>query len=198
MLSVRDEAEKSINNFLTEQKAVEGECSLSIYEFSNLVASVYSGPLREFGDYALLPSGMTALNDAVGTAINETGDFLKRKKRSERPTHVVFVVMTDGNENMSREFSGQMVAEMVAHQEEKYSWQFVFLGAGLVAAQQASTLGFSPKNTITLRSSTGVAFAASYAGVSANLTATRGGSSVSYGAFYDESGNLVENTGASK
>lgn len=198
MSAVRLEAEQSINNFLTEQKAVEGDCSLSLYEFNSSTSRIYSGTLKGFERYSLVPSGLTALSDAVGIAIRETGEFLRNKPVAERPDHVVFVVMTDGEENCSQEFTVEAVAEMVAHQETKYDWKFVFLGAGLAVALQAAKLGFNSQNTITLHSNTGAAHTSAYAGISASLTATRGGRAVNYGALYDSDGNLVVSAGAQK
>jgi hypothetical protein len=63
---------------------------------------------------------------------------------ADRPGLVVFVVMTDGLENSSREFSKSRIREMIKHQQEKYGWQFTFLGADQDAFAEADALGIDP------------------------------------------------------
>lgn len=69
--------------------------------------------------YELVPRGMTALLDAVGRAINETGERLAKMDEADRPGLVVFVVMTDGLENSSKEFSKATIKEMIERQQQK-------------------------------------------------------------------------------
>ena len=59
------------------------------------------------------PRGNTALLDAVGRAINETGERLAKMAEKDRPGLVVFVITTDGLENSSKEFSKAQIKEMV-------------------------------------------------------------------------------------
>jgi hypothetical protein len=47
----------------------------------------------------------------------------------ERPGKVFIVVMTDGLENSSHEYTAAQIAEMIKHQSENYRWEFLFLGA---------------------------------------------------------------------
>ena len=89
--------------------------------------------------------GSTALLDAVGRTINAVGARLGATPEEERPAHVVFVITTDGMENASCEYTAKQVREMVEHQQQKYSWQFVFLGANMDAVSEARNLGISAK-----------------------------------------------------
>lgn len=86
---------------------------------------------------------MTALLDAVGRAIGETGERLAKVDESQRPRLVAFVIVTDGHENSSKEFKVETVREMITHQREKYSWQFTFLGADDKAFDQGEAMGMS-------------------------------------------------------
>lgn len=74
----------------------------------------------------------------------------------ERPNKVMIVVLTDGFENASRVYLPEMVPgkpplpkasrinDMVKHQREVYSWQFIFLGADQDAIGTAAGMGFDP------------------------------------------------------
>lgn len=66
-----------------------------------------------------MPRGGTALLDAVGRAINETGERLGKMAEEDRPGLVVFVVLTDGQENSSQEFSKSRIKKMIVHQQEQ-------------------------------------------------------------------------------
>jgi hypothetical protein len=91
--------------------------------------------------YKLVPRGSTALLDAVGRAINETGERLAKMPEAERPGLVVFVVMTDGPENSSREFTKSHIKQMIEHQQSVYKWQFTFLGANQDAFAEGGAMG---------------------------------------------------------
>ena len=143
MGSIALEVSQAINKLLDEQKAVEGDCSLSFYFFDSLVRREYKGELRDAPEFTINAGGMTALNDAIGRAINETGEFLRDKPEAERPSKVIFVIATDGEENSSREFTLEKVQEMIKHQETVYGWEFVFIAAGFDVQKQANALGFN-------------------------------------------------------
>ncbi len=85
----------------------------------------------------------TALLDAVGRAINETGGRLEALPETERPGLVVFVITTDGEENSSKEFTREQVKKMIAHQQEAYKWQFTFLAANPEAFAEAGGMGIN-------------------------------------------------------
>jgi len=62
---------------------------------------------------------------------------------SEKPSKVIVMTLTDGLENASREYSLEMVAELIRHQTEKYSWEFIFLGATQDAVQTAVSMNIN-------------------------------------------------------
>ena len=84
---------------------------------------------------------MTALLDAVGRAINETGERLAKMAEAARPSLVIFVVMTDGQENSSKEFNKSQIKEMIERQQNDYDWHFTFLGANQDAFAEAGGMG---------------------------------------------------------
>ena len=95
-----------------------------------------------------VPRGGTPLYDAVGLTIVSTGEYLKSKGDAERPEKVIFVIITDGHENASREYQLAGVKEMIQHQTDLYKWQFVFLGAEFNTYDVGRAMGVSPDNVM--------------------------------------------------
>jgi Mg-chelatase subunit ChlD len=144
MQSIRDDAEGGVNAFIKEQAKFAGEAKVTIVEFDTEYHFVTQGtPVAEVADYRLVPRGQTALLDAVGRAINETGERLARLDEADRPGLVVMVVMTDGHENSSHEFTLTRIKQMIEHQQSNYQWQFTFLGADQDAFGEAHSMGMA-------------------------------------------------------
>ena len=142
MQSIKKDAEGGINNLIEEQAKEPGECVLTLVEFDTQYNFVEKRtPIKEVKKYVLYPRGSTALLDAVGRAINETGERLAAVSEEERPGLVQMVIVTDGHENASREFNREKIREMINHQRDKYNWQFTFLGADEAAFQDAVSWG---------------------------------------------------------
>lgn len=142
MGAIRDDAEGGVNAFIAQQDQQAGDARLTLVEFDQHYAFVCRGvPLADAPQYRLQPRGMTALLDAVGRAIQETGARLAALPEADRPGLVVFVIMTDGHENASREYTLEQVREMIAHQQDVYQWQFTFLGADASAFAAAGGMG---------------------------------------------------------
>ncbi len=142
MGSVREDAEGGVNAFIAEQAKQPGEAMLTLVQFDTEYEFVHRGvPVVEVPKYELVPRGMTALLDAVGRAVNETGERLANMPEQDRPGLVVVVVMTDGLENSSREFTKKQLQQMIEHQQDVYDWQFTFLGANQDAFAEASAMG---------------------------------------------------------
>lgn len=145
MSSIKAEANGAVNHFIESQKDGDGQVNISIYQFDNLLEKVCVGkPISEAPQFEIFPRGMTALYDAMGKVMIKTGQRLADMAESDRPGLVIVVIMTDGLENNSVEFTQAQIAEMVKHQEEKYSWKFTYLGANQDAILEAGKVGLSP------------------------------------------------------
>jgi hypothetical protein len=144
MGAVRDDAIGGFNAFLKAQKAEKGEAALTVVLFDTDYTFLHKGvPIRQVpelgADYT--PSGLTALLDALGRAIDETGKRLSDLPEEERPEKVIVAVITDGMENSSVEYSREQIFKMLAHQRDVYKWEFLFLAAGQEAIAEATALG---------------------------------------------------------
>jgi hypothetical protein len=144
MASCRDDAEGGLNTFIEEQKKHPGETLFTLVQFDTEYEFLHKGkPIREVGPCELVPRGMTALLDAVGRAIAETGERLAAMPEPDRPGLVVFVIVTDGEENSSKEYTKPQIKEMIERQQNDYKWKFSFLGANQDAFAEAGDIGIA-------------------------------------------------------
>jgi len=151
MGSVKDETISGFNYFLKEQKAAGANASFTLVQFDSESTDVVheARPVLEVPDLngdTYQPRGSTPLLDALGATINSTGRTLAAIPETNRPDKVVFVVITDGEENASHKFTKSQVKEMIDHQSEKYNWQFIYLGANQDAFAEAGALGIAMAN----------------------------------------------------
>lgn len=151
MVSIQPDMQGGINTLIKEQSVVEGStCLLSLAQFDTLYDEVYTDVdlTREIPEYVLVPRGMTALYDAVGRTITSLGARLAAMPEDDRPGKVMFVIVTDGLENASKEFTGLRVKDLVDRQTNDYQWEFVYLGANQDAFDVAAILGVAAANTM--------------------------------------------------
>lgn len=143
-----DDVIGGFQKLIDEQKREKnGECIISLYRFSDIVKKDYIGtPVDKVPKLDYSPGGCTAMNDGVGTAIDEIGKWLSDMDESERPSKNMIVIMTDGKENASKEYTFDIVKEKIKHQEEKYSWTFVYMGTNLRDLKDANRLGIKMRS----------------------------------------------------
>ena len=167
-----DDVTEGFQKLIDEQrKEKNGECIISLYRFSDTVKKDYIGkPVDEVPRLTYSPWGCTAMNDGVGTAIDEIGKWLSDMDESERPSKNMIVIMTDGKENASKEYDFDVVKKKIKHQEEKYSWTFVYMGTNLQDLRDANRLGIKMRSVSDSRNIT-----ANYSYIDTYATALRNG-----------------------
>ena len=133
------------NAFVEKQKKEEGEALLSAVLFDNDSQVIYDRvdirKVEPMTDQQYQVGGCTALLDAIGGAVHHMANVHKYAREEDRPGKTVFVITTDGMENASRRYSYREVQKMVKHEQEKYGWEFLFLGANMDAIEAARTFG---------------------------------------------------------
>lgn len=133
------------NSLLEKQKAVIGECRITTVLFDHQAellhdrTDVQAVTLMTDTDYRV--GGSTALLDAIGSTINKIGNAIKHTADDYRPEKVLVVIITDGEENASRFYGSDQVKAMIKRQQDKYGWEFIFLGANIDAVETASRYG---------------------------------------------------------
>ena len=85
--------------------------------------------------------GSTALLDALGKTIHKIATAQKNTSEPFRAKRVMFVIITDGEENASREYAAKEVKEAIRRQKSRYGWEFIFLGANIDAVETAGRFG---------------------------------------------------------
>ncbi len=133
------------NAMVEKQKREEGEALLSAVLFANESQVVYDRVdvrrVEPMTDRQYRVGGCTALLDAIGGAVRHIANVHKYAREEDRPGKTVFVITTDGMENASRRYTYAQVQQMVKQQQEKYGWEFLFLGANMDAIEAARTFG---------------------------------------------------------
>lgn len=132
MASIKDDMEGGLWATVTEQHGLPGRCRVSLYQFDDEWEAVYeakpSGDVTR-DDCRLVPRGSTALNDAVVKSLAALEDRILREPEDERPGKVAVIVITDGQENSSRENSAQDARDAIGRATDDLGWKFVFLAA---------------------------------------------------------------------
>ena len=133
------------NSVLSKQKEGEGEVLVSTVLFDNKCQVLHDrlpiqkiNPITEKEYYV---RGCTALLDAVGGAVHHIGNVHKYAREEDRPSKTLFVIITDGMENSSKHYDYAKVKQMIERQQERYGWEFMFLGANMDAISEARRFG---------------------------------------------------------
>ena len=190
MQSIAAAMTSGIEEFIQKQKAVPGECLVSLYDFDDVYETKYEAvSLWKAPKYVLEPRNMTALYDAIGKTVNRVGERLRLQPDSERPSQVLFVIVSDGGENSSQEFQGEpgrkRIFDMITHQRTKYSWEFIFLGANQDAYQVGTSLGVHASNSVSYTASAGTTKSL-MSSLSANVASYRGSGKGTMENLYDQ------------
>ncbi len=134
------------NSMLEKQKGLDGECRVTTVLFDHTYTLLHDridiAAVRPMTDDDYCTGGSTALLDAVGTTIDKIRNVQKSTADEGRAEKVLFVIITDGMENSSSEYSLKNVRSMIEEQR-KSGWEFVFLGANIDAVETAGSLGIS-------------------------------------------------------
>ena len=140
------------NSLIAKQKKEEGEALVSTVFFSNSSKVIHDRVKLEdvpkLTDREYVPSGCTALLDAVGDAVHHIANIHKYAREEDVPEKTLFVITTDGMENASRKYSHKDVKKLIEKVQEEKGWEFIFLGANIDAAETAGSIGISAEHAV--------------------------------------------------
>jgi len=200
MLSIRDEVIGGFNNFIRDQKKVEGKATMTLVQFDDEYLVNYEfidiQNVADLNNETYVPRGMTAMYDAIGKTIVNTGIALSNMDENNRPEKVIVIIQTDGYENASQEYTSEVIKKMIKEQEEKYNWTFTFLGANINAKETANNIGINRKMSMTFAANS-VGTSSAYNSVSENLTDVRCGTKLNM-SYEDKDYSAQENAGVSQ
>lgn len=135
MDSIHDKMLDAINGFIAEQKTVDRPCRFTLVKFNhNVTRKIENIDLRHMrplksSDY--VPNGMTALYDAIGDTI----DWYRYEE------DVLLVIVTDGQENSSKEYKHQEIKNLLDEKSKFRGWSYVYLANDLSVAAQGNSIG---------------------------------------------------------
>lgn len=156
MQTLRESTVAGLNQFLRGQRELAGATQLHFVQFDDRYEIKQNfRDLREVPELTqndFEPRGSTALLDAIGRTIKDVGAVLAATPEAKRPTKVIFVIQTDGQENASKDYDYAQIQQMIGHQRDKYSWEFVFLGANQDAIASGGMLGIAAGSSISYNS----------------------------------------------
>lgn len=149
MAGIAKDMSGGINKLIEDQKMVQGKCLVTLVEFGSRSRTVFEGiPIENVLPYEIHVDGLTALNDALCMSVDRLGVRLAAMPEDQRPAKVVVIVVTDGAENASQEFTREDATSRVKIQSETYGWQFVFLGANIDAFAVGDSYGFAAASSV--------------------------------------------------
>ena len=135
------------NHFIQEQKNAPGEAFLTLTQFDTEYEIVHDcKPIKEIPNLDFHPRGGTALLDAIGRTVIATKERFKTQRPG--PDVVLFVIITDGQENSSKEFKRDAINAMIKESEATDKWRFIFLGANQDAFAEGGSLGVRGTSTM--------------------------------------------------
>lgn len=173
MQSIREDAQGAINAYIEEQRKQPGECTVRLAQFDTRYEDVYkSTDINDVVDYYLQPRGGTALTDGIAKLVIDFGVELAALPEDERPGNVIVVIVTDGEENSSVEYTAEGVKSLIEEQTDKYNWEFIFLAAGQDAIKTGAGYGIRAGSSLTFDTDN---IGYTVAAASAYSTATRSG-----------------------
>lgn len=133
------------NSMIDKQRKEPGKALVSTVLFDNYSEVIHDRvPLENvpcMTEEEYFVRGCTALLDAVGGAIHHIGNIHKYARKEDVPEKTLFIITTDGMENASHRYTYEKVHAMIKRQQEKYGWEFLFLGANIDAAAEAKRFG---------------------------------------------------------
>jgi len=136
------------NSLLEKQKQVEGECVVTTVLFDHgyelLHDRINIKAVQAMSEKEYQVGGSTALLDAIGLTITKIARAQKNTVPEFRAEKVIFVIITDGEENSSHEFSLDKIKTLVKHHQKQDAWEFIFLGANIDAIATARHFGIRP------------------------------------------------------
>jgi len=165
------------NSMIEKEKKLDAKVNVTTVLFNDKIDTIYNREdirrIKPLTDKEYEVGGTTALLDAVGSTILKVA---RTEGIENKDTKVVFVIITDGLENASEEFTREKVKQMISDKQEKAGWDFIYLGANVEAGKEASAIGIDEKNAVKYKNTK--------KGVQANFTAVeRATSDMAQGVF---------------
>lgn len=152
MSGLEDDTIGGFNSMIERQRTAGGEVLVTTVLFDTVMETVHDreaiAGVRPMTRDTYFTRGGTALLDAVGETVGKIGDIHKYARSEDVPEHTVVVITTDGEENSSVRYGADEVKAIVKRQQERFGWEFVFMGANIDAVESAGRIGIAPQRAM--------------------------------------------------
>ena len=143
MESIKSATISGFNEYIKTLKKDGNKYSFSLTMFDTQIETPFiNTPLNEVDELdekKYDTNGSTALYDAVCSTI--------KKIKEKAGQKVITIIMTDGEENSSKEYTQVQMRAMIQELEKKGNWTFVYLGANQDSYANAQKFGIPTMNT---------------------------------------------------
>lgn len=150
MSSIKNDMIGGFETFIKDQKAEEGRATVSISTFNTIYQQqLVATDIQKVDTLMLRPMGGTALNDSIARMITETEDFVTKLKNSKKKApRILFVIITDGEENASVEFGRYSngttkIKDLIERKTKENNWEFVYIGANVDSFTESKSRGMT-------------------------------------------------------
>ena len=158
MAGLESDTVGGFNAMIEKQKKQNDPCYVSTVLFNHASQVLYDrvklGEVQKMTEEHFCVGGSTALMDAIGGAIHHIGNIHKYIRPEDVPANTMFVIMTDGMENASRNYSSNRVKQMIERQKKRYGWEFLFIGANIDAVETAARYGIDADRAVNYHADT--------------------------------------------
>lgn len=162
MSSMKSDVIGGFNNLLKEQLKTEGTATMTLVQFDDIyeVLSDFAElkDVAELNNQTFQPRGSTALLDAMGKTLNDVRTRIRSMDEKEKPSKALFVFITDGQENASKNYKRSQIFEMINDLRDKENndgleWEFIFIGANQDAIAEGNSYGIRANASLTYAAS---------------------------------------------
>lgn len=149
MSSIRTDMEGGVQQLIAHHATQPGMATVDLVTFDHVIEHTHAFASPADVKIVLEPRGSTALYDAIGVSFTGFGAALAALPEHARPGTVLVTIVTDGQENASREYTALDVKRLIEKQRDVYDWDVSFLGANQDAVLEAQRIGIEAKDALT-------------------------------------------------
>lgn len=149
MSAIRTDMEGGVQQLIAHHAAQPGMVTVDLVTFDGEIEHTHAFAAPADVKVELVPRGSTALYDAIGVSFAGFGAALAALPEHARPGTVLVTIVTDGQENASREYTARDVKRLIETQRDTYDWDVSFLGANQDAVLEAQRIGIDAKDALT-------------------------------------------------
>jgi hypothetical protein len=152
MASIANDAIGGFNTFLKAQQDDPAPSTITLVLFDDQYEVVHSrlpaAAVPALTAKTFVPRGGTALLDAIGRSISDLEKRLLNLPKAEQPDKVIIAILTDGEENSSREWTWARLSDLISICRDQRQWEFIFLAANQDAIASAGRMNIAAKDAV--------------------------------------------------